>query len=599
MKTLPRLTKSKTTADDELLAGELATRVQTARERMAHQFDPALIDALSERELHADRALAEGIRDHKRNEDLSRIQSAAAAAERLRKTTARLADQEAADLVTARAAIAEQRRKHSPHARLAWLHRRRNWVLRGLMLLMVAAMIFSAVTVQQNIAPGLGPANLMWWLSYTLELFISGMLIAIAISASDTDEFVADRPDAHAEMRKVRAAEIALLTTTLGLNIYPYVRSGDLYNTAVHAMAPLSIGAALVVHEAASRRYGRAIERVTASITDTESDITVRLAELARLTDLPASEALRGEADAVHHRAERIDVAAAALEPRPAAVDYDTDQFPIRDVLAHELDAMRDARTTAGSEPAPTNSKARTAGTSQPAPRTSAGAPHPAPAVDPAPAARTRTGAGAGPAPETGDDQAAETIFAAEQTSELPMMQARTETPHLLPAAPEPVSAARTSVTSPAEPAPAPADTEPAPAYTNSAPVAAVRPRTSPHQPAPASADSVPTIARTKSRTSASTAAAIARQPEWMSPIVDLAAEVKARGVAKSKPVETVAAVITAIDANESNNAIAKTPTTKMSHSTVESIRQAVAEIRHEQHRGTGGRVIELRKQGI
>ncbi|MGW4774229.1 hypothetical protein ACWEO2_40075 [Nocardia sp. NPDC004278] len=295
--------KSPPIADKDLISGELSERVQTARGRLAFQHDPALLDALSERELAANRELAERIRDYERREDLARVETAATAAERMRNTAGRLADQEADDLVTARQAIVEQRRQHSPHARLAWLHRRRSKVLRGLTMLMAFAMVFSAVTVQQNIAPTGGIGNPMWWLSYGLEGLISGMLIAIAISASDTAEWLTDERDEW----KVRTAEVALLLVTIGLNTYPYIGDGNVYGVAVHMIAPVMIGFALVIHDAASKRYSRAIEAVTNSITEAESDITERLAELARLTDVPTT--------ATRIESERVDAGIPVLEP--------------------------------------------------------------------------------------------------------------------------------------------------------------------------------------------------------------------------------------------------------------------------------------------
>ncbi|WP_433734927.1 hypothetical protein ACQP0C_41595 (plasmid) [Nocardia sp. CA-129566] len=571
--------KSPPIADKDLTSGELSERVQTARGRLAFQHDPALLDALSERELAANRELAERIRDYGRREDLARVETAATAAERMRRTADRLADQEADDLVTARQAIVEQRRQHSPHARLAWLHRRRGKVLRGLTLLMAFAMIFSAVTVQQNIAPTGGVGNPMWWLSYGLEGLISGMLIAIAISASDTAEWVIDEDE-----WKVRTAEVALLLVTIGLNTYPYIGDGNVYGIAVHMIAPVMIGFALVIHDAASKRYSRAIEAVTNSITEAESDITARLAELARLTDVPTT--------ATRIESERIDATTPALEQAPAVV---------RDSGAGVENQPRPepaVRTTP--HPHSHSATRTTAGTAGPAPvaepavrddaRTAAGS-------DPAPAHAVRDDTGAEPAPGAGELEDAIVHTHADEVADLLLVRTRTENPHQSTGSDAPAAAARTAVNSSVEPIETDVEHDPV----ESGAVAAVRPRTTPHQSTPSRVEASPAPMRAQARTTtmavgAGTATAAALQPQWMSPVFELAAEVKARGIAKTKPVETVAAVITAIDANEKNNAIANAPETKMSHSTVESIRRTVAEIRHE-HRG-GGRVIELRKQG-
>ncbi|WP_197696337.1 hypothetical protein [Nocardia terpenica] len=68
--------------------------------------------------------------------------------------------------------------------------------------------------------------------------------------------------------KQVAAAELALLALTVGLNTYPYLRSGSWYDVGVHAVAPVMIGVALLVHDAASHRYGQAIVRATEQIQD-------------------------------------------------------------------------------------------------------------------------------------------------------------------------------------------------------------------------------------------------------------------------------------------------------------------------------------------
>ena len=109
-----RLPRSVSLSDDDLLAGALPERANIAHERLAHQYDPALTEALSQRELSAQRELAEKIRDYERGEQLARIEAAQSAADRVRRTRDQLADNEAKDLVRAAQAIAEQRRAASP-----------------------------------------------------------------------------------------------------------------------------------------------------------------------------------------------------------------------------------------------------------------------------------------------------------------------------------------------------------------------------------------------------------------------------------------------------------------------------------------------------
>ncbi|WP_067462668.1 hypothetical protein [Nocardia amamiensis] len=241
---------------------QLARRVEKARGRLAYQFDPALTQALSEDELHAERELAERIRTQERGQRWKEAQAAAAASDRARQTTEAIEKADMRDLLVARKAIAAQRRESSPHAKLASLYRHRSWSLRALAGVVAAGMLWSAVNVQQNIAPG-GPTDPLYWFSYLLEGMISVCLIIIMIGTNKVAEWgVIDN------RRQVATAEIALLALTVGLNTYPYVRTGAWYDAAVHAIAPVMIGVALLIHDAASARYGLAIARATEQVRE-------------------------------------------------------------------------------------------------------------------------------------------------------------------------------------------------------------------------------------------------------------------------------------------------------------------------------------------
>ncbi|WP_051022960.1 hypothetical protein [Nocardia pneumoniae] len=262
---------------DDLVAGALPDRVQIAHERLAHQDDPALLEALSERELAAARELAELVRDYERHEQRARIQAAADAAERVRRTAAELAEREAADLLRAAQAIGEQRHSSSPHAKVARLHQRKPRVLGLLAGVVGFSMLFSAVTVQQNIAPTGGATNPMFWLSYGLEALISAVLVALMLSTADTAEWgVIDR------LWQVYTVEGVLLTASIALNTFPYFRVGDLAGIGIHMIAPIMIGVALVTHRLIAERYGRAIEQATAAVPDHE-DLQERLAALTQV----------------------------------------------------------------------------------------------------------------------------------------------------------------------------------------------------------------------------------------------------------------------------------------------------------------------------
>ncbi|WP_405496032.1 hypothetical protein [Nocardia sp. NBC_00511] len=241
---------------------QLAQRVERARGRLAYQYDPALTDALSENELVAERDLAERIREQERAQRWKQAEAAAGAADRARQTTEEIEKADIRDLLLARKAIAAQRRESSPHAKLASLYKHRAWSQRALAGVVAAGMLWSAVNVQHNIAPG-GPGDPLYWFSYLLEGMISVCLVIIMIGTNKVAEWgVID------SRRQVVVAEMALLSLTVVLNTYPYARTSDWYDAAVHAIAPVMIGVALLIHNAASGRYGLAIVRATDQIRD-------------------------------------------------------------------------------------------------------------------------------------------------------------------------------------------------------------------------------------------------------------------------------------------------------------------------------------------
>ncbi|MEV6772208.1 hypothetical protein AB0N05_26620 [Nocardia sp. NPDC051030] len=241
---------------------QLVQRVEKARGRLAYQYDPALTEALSEKELHAERDLAERIREQERAQRWKHAEAFAATADRARQTTEEIEKADIRDLLLARKAIAAQRRESSPHAKLASLYKHRAWSQRALAGVVAAGMLWSAVNVQHNIAPG-GPSDPLYWFSYLLEGMISVCLVIIMIGTTKVAEWgVLD------SRKQVVVAELALLTLTVMLNTYPYLKDGSWYEVAVHAIAPVMIGVALLIHNAAAARYGLAIVRATDQIRD-------------------------------------------------------------------------------------------------------------------------------------------------------------------------------------------------------------------------------------------------------------------------------------------------------------------------------------------
>jgi hypothetical protein len=241
---------------------QLAKRVEKARGRLAYQFDPALTEALSEDELHAERDLAEKIREQERDQRWKHVQAMSAASDRARQTSQEIAKADMRDLLMARKAIAAQRRESSPHAKLASLYRHRAWSLRALAGVVFAGMLWSAVNVQHNIAPG-GPGDPLYWFSYLLEAMISVCLVIIMIGTNKVAEWgILD------SRWQVAGAEAALLSLTVGLNTYPYLRADEWYDVGVHAVAPVMIGVSLLIHHAVSSRYGLAITSATDQVRD-------------------------------------------------------------------------------------------------------------------------------------------------------------------------------------------------------------------------------------------------------------------------------------------------------------------------------------------
>ncbi|GGK64047.1 hypothetical protein [Nocardia camponoti] len=258
--------REETTLDTPVVS--LPARVERARQRIAYQSDPALTDALSEDELRAERELAERIRTYERDQRWKQIKSASAHADRLRDTTAELERAEMADIMLARKAIAAQRRESDPRARLASLYRHRTWSLRALAGVVIAGMLWSAVNVQHNIAPG-GPGDPLYWASFGLEAMISVCLVIIMIGTSRVAEW-----GVMGNRTQVMSAEILLLTLTIALNTYPHLKAGELYDAAVHGVAPVMIGVALLIHNAASARYSTAIVRASAEIPQDDDAAT-------------------------------------------------------------------------------------------------------------------------------------------------------------------------------------------------------------------------------------------------------------------------------------------------------------------------------------
>jgi hypothetical protein len=265
---------------DPLITGDLSVRVQTAHARLAHQDDPALLAAKSVAELAADRDVAERVREHHRAERVAKIAAAGIAAAQVRKATTKIVEADARDLMLARQALADRRRQDSPHAQLASLFKIKRWSGRALAGVVIAAMLYSAVNVQHNLAPG-GADDPLYWASYLLEALISTVLVVFMVAGAAVARWGITEGQGL-----IRWTEALLLASSIGLNTYPHIGHNDWFGVAVHGVAPIMIGVALVAHDAVSRRLGRAIAAAAATVP-TSDDIAERLTALAQ-TATPA-----------------------------------------------------------------------------------------------------------------------------------------------------------------------------------------------------------------------------------------------------------------------------------------------------------------------
>ncbi|WP_280357511.1 hypothetical protein [Nocardia otitidiscaviarum] len=315
--------------DDPLLTADLSERVRAAEARLADQHNPALLEALSEEELAKQRELAEWRRAELREAERAELSDQLAAAAAVRKAAKEIRDADIRDAVDARKALAAQRRAETPESTVAELHRYSRWTRYGCAAIIAAGMVWSAINVQQNMAPG-GTADPLFWASYLIEGMISGLLIIIALGTAKVREAAPTLEPS----RGTRVAEVGLFALTLGLNTYPYLRAAHWYDAALHAVAPGMIGAALLVLHALGADYAQARRIVSERITG-----TVQLPELPALQTVhPAPSYPVEQPDTVHRAApdtvHPVDTVHRAVDTVQATVHRaardgdDTEQFP-------------------------------------------------------------------------------------------------------------------------------------------------------------------------------------------------------------------------------------------------------------------------------
>lgn len=245
---------------DELSNGSseiaaLAQQVETARGKLPLQLDPALLQVLSEREIAAERELAEWIRAQRRKQRRREIEAELAAEQRDRKSAAALRRSDEADARWHRRALAARRRVSSADARLAQLYRRAEWSSRALIAVVVLGMVWAGVNVQHNLVPSGDMSDPLYWLSYGIEAMISIPIITIMVAAT-----TAARWGRELARGKVIFFEAALLGTTVALNTGPHLAAGDLGRAVEYAIAPVMVGVVIWLHAWVSARYAVLID---------------------------------------------------------------------------------------------------------------------------------------------------------------------------------------------------------------------------------------------------------------------------------------------------------------------------------------------------
>ncbi|MFF3225045.1 hypothetical protein ACFYV7_19790 [Nocardia suismassiliense] len=258
------------TGSSEIAA--LAQRVETARGKLPLQHDTALFEVLSEREIGAERELAEWLRAQRRKQRRRTVEEELAAEKRDRRTAAKIRRADEADERWHRRALAARRRVSSEDARLAQLYRRAEWSSRALIAVVVLGMVWAGVNVQHNLVPSGDMSDPLYWLSYGIEAMISIPIITIMVAAT-----TAARWGRELARGKVIFFETALLGTTIALNAGPHLATGSFGRAAEYSIAPIMVGVVIWLHAWVSARYALLIDG--APVVDRDTTVRHRVGE--------------------------------------------------------------------------------------------------------------------------------------------------------------------------------------------------------------------------------------------------------------------------------------------------------------------------------
>ncbi|NKY48284.1 hypothetical protein [Nocardia cerradoensis] len=243
----------------------LARRVATARGKLPLQADPALFAELSDREIAAERDLAEWIRTQRRRQRKRAVTAQLSAEKRDRRVALALRRADDADARWHRRARAARMRVSNPDARLAQLFRRAEWSSRALIGVVVLGMVWAGVNVQHNLVPSGDMSDPLYWLSYGFEAMISIPIITIMVVATTAARWGRD-----IDRGKVVFLETALLGVTIALNAGPHLVAGAPARAAEAAVAPVMVGVVIWLHAWVSARYAQLIDDIPMEDIDTD-----------------------------------------------------------------------------------------------------------------------------------------------------------------------------------------------------------------------------------------------------------------------------------------------------------------------------------------
>ena len=236
-------------APPEIVA--LQKRVDTARLREPLEGDPALYSRLScvekWHESFTARRLRSARRRERRNAGMAEIR-AEARARRARGRALRIEQELAA------VASAEVRRLRT--------YQRAMWTSRALLVLIVGALAWSAVTVQKNLASGLTPRDPQWWLGFFVEATLSGFVIAIMVLSTTATTW-----GIRIDRRQVVGFELVLIAAAVGLNAGPHIADQDWGKAGQYSVAPIMVGAGMWLHGWISGRYADLLDHAESVVT--------------------------------------------------------------------------------------------------------------------------------------------------------------------------------------------------------------------------------------------------------------------------------------------------------------------------------------------